>query len=225
MTVYFASVEGLSHTSIHRCNKKLLNLFFNFIVGGTLHSNITVLSYSRYCRYRATLKRLEHIEDNQIRINLIETLSGFVASQPNTRIMFAKETIDYPDLECHEMLCPHLAPKLTRTRGRRKKIRNRVSECSSPAPSSEFSVDSCETNDSDVFDGKHLVIFDFSFEMNPFAYYLFVLQDKDQGFTKERSTPHEKCKKVRVHPVGSLHHPLDWSRFKTTLAHHSLQAI
>lgn len=123
-----------------------------------MHSNITVLSYSRYCRYRATLKRLEHIEDNQIRIKLIETLSGFVASQPNTRIMFAKETIDYPDLESHEMLCPHLAPKLIgRPRGRRKKITSRISDCSSPAPSSEFSVDSCETNDSDVFDGKHLV--------------------------------------------------------------------
>lgn len=104
------------------------------------------------------MKRLEGIEDNQIRIKLIETLSGFVASQPNTRIMFAKETIDYPDLESHEMLCPHLAPKLIgRPRGRRKKITSRISDCSSPAPSSEFSVDSCETNDSDVFDGKHLV--------------------------------------------------------------------
>lgn len=123
-----------------------------------LHSNVTVLSYSRYCRYRTSLKRLEHIEDRQLRIKLLETLSGFVASQPNTRIMFAKETIDYPDLESHEMLCPHLAPKLIgRPRGRRKKITSRVSECSSPAPSSEFSVDSCETNDSDVFDGKHLV--------------------------------------------------------------------
>lgn len=126
---------------------------------GNLHSNVTVLSYSRYCRYRAALKRLEHIEDDQVRVKLIETLSGFVASQPNTRMMFAKETIDYPDLESHEMLCPHLAPKLKgRPRGRRKKFTSRVSECcSSPAPSSEFSVESNETNDSDVFDGKHLV--------------------------------------------------------------------
>lgn len=104
------------------------------------------------------MKRLEHIEDKQIRVKLLETLSGFVASQPNTRIMFAKEAIDFPDLESHEMLCPHLAPKLIgRPRGRRKKATSRISECSSPAPSSEFSVDSCETNDSDVFDGKHLV--------------------------------------------------------------------
>lgn len=131
---------------------------FWLLLDGNLHSNVTVLSYPRYCRYRATLKRLEHIEDSQTRVKLIETLSGFIASQPNTRIMFAKETIDYPDLESHEMLCPHLAPKLKgRPRGRRKKITSRISECSSPAPSSEFSVESGETNDSDVFDGTHLV--------------------------------------------------------------------
>lgn len=120
---------------------------------------MTILSYSRYCRYRATLKRLEHVSDDHVRVKLIETLSGFVASQPNTRIMFAKETIDFPDiLESHELLCPHLAPKLKgKPRGRRKKLLSRISECSSPAPSSEFSVDSCETNDSDVFQGKHLV--------------------------------------------------------------------
>lgn len=117
---------------------------------------MTVVSYSRYYRYRAALKRFEHIEDNQIRVMLIETVSGFVASSPNTRIMFAKETIDYPDLESHEMLCPHLAPKLKgKPRGRRKKFTSRVSGCSTP--SSEFSAESGVSNDSDVFDGKHLV--------------------------------------------------------------------
>lgn len=124
-----------------------------------MHSNVTVLSYSRYCRYRATIKRLEHITDSQIRNKLIATLSGFVATQPNIRIMFAKETFDFPDLESHDSLCPHLAPKLKGKplKGRRKKLTSRVSDCSSPSQSSEFSVDSCETNDSDVFDGKHLV--------------------------------------------------------------------
>lgn len=90
-------------------------------------------------------------------MQLIQTLSGFAPTRPNTRVMFAKEEIDYPDLESHEMLCPHLAPKLKgRTKGR-KKITSRVSECSSPAHSSEFSAESAESNDSDVFDGKRLV--------------------------------------------------------------------
>lgn len=131
------------------------NYFFKFFSDGNLHSNVTVLSYSRYCRYRATLKRLEHVENNEIRNKLIETLSGFVATQPNTRIMFVKETFDCADLDSHDSLCPHLAPKLKGKpiRGRRKPITNRLSDCSSPAPS----TDSCESNDSDIFDGKHLV--------------------------------------------------------------------
>lgn len=139
------------------CVFSLLTLII--VVDGNMHTNVTVLSYSRYCRYRAAIKRLEHIEDNDVRTKLIETLGGFVASQPNTRIMFAKETFECPEMDSHEMLCPHLAPKLKgRPRGRRKKVTSRVSEHdSSPAPSSEFSVSSNETNDSDVFDGKHLV--------------------------------------------------------------------
>lgn len=160
---------------------------------------MTVLSYSRYCRYRATLKRLEQVENNEMRIKLIETLSGFVASQANTRIMFAKETIDYPDLESHEMLCPHLAPKLKgRPRGRRRKVTSRISECSSPAPSSEFSIDSCETNDSDVFDGKHLVMILFQAE-KPF-YKLSFLQVKDKDIlSNNRRLTRNKRKSESVH--------------------------
>lgn len=129
---------------------------FPYFADGNLHSNVTVLSYSRYCRYRATLKRFENVEDADVRNKMIETLSGFVASQPNTRIMFAKETFECAELDSLDSLCPHLAPKLKgKPKSRRKQISSsRISECSSPAPSSS---DSCETNDSDVFDGKHLV--------------------------------------------------------------------
>lgn len=184
-----------------------------------MHSNVTILSYSRYCRYRATLKRLEHVNDDQVRVKLIETLSGFVASQPNTRIMFAKETIDYPEiLESHEMLCPHLAPKLKgKPRGRRKKFTSRISECSSPAPSSEFSVDSCETNDSDVFQGKHLVsiylrIFHFTFIIaNLFS-------DQKHRHSKVESATHKKQEKVRIDALRSLHNTLHRSCFKAANA-------
>lgn len=127
-----------------------------FILDEVLRSNVTVLSFSRYYRYRAALKRCEHIEDEHTRMQLIQTLSGFAPTRPNMRIMFVKEEIDYPDLESHEMLCPHLAPKLKSRPKGRKKITSRVSECSSPA-SSEFSAESAESNDSDVFDGKRLV--------------------------------------------------------------------
>jgi hypothetical protein len=145
---------------IGNLSKSLIEVAINvnnpqYFADGNLHSNVTVLSYSRYCRYRATLKRLENIENCEVRNKLIETLSGFVAPQPNTRIMFVKETFECAELDSLESLCPYLAPKLKGKplKGRRKQITSRVSECSSPAPS----TDSCESNDSDVFDGKHLV--------------------------------------------------------------------
>ncbi|XP_026479962.1 uncharacterized protein LOC113386396 [Ctenocephalides felis] len=53
---------------------------------------------------------------------LIQALGGYVADDRNTKILFCRETFSYPDLETHEMLCNHLAPKLKgRPRGRRKK--------------------------------------------------------------------------------------------------------
>lgn len=53
-------------------------------------SKIAVVSYPRYCRYRATLKRLENVEDEWLRNTLVEALGGFVSSGPDTRVMFCK---------------------------------------------------------------------------------------------------------------------------------------
>lgn len=198
-----------------------MTLFYYPLSEGSLHSNVTILSYSRYCRYRATLKRLEHVSDDHVRVKLIETLSGFVASQPNTRIMFAKETIDFPDiLESHELLCPHLAPKLKgKPRGRRKKLLSRISECSSPAPSSEFSVDSCETNDSDVFQGKHLVGISRYFVLQSQAQHIF--SDQEPRQSKFQPATHAQQEKVRIYAFGSLHNAIHRSRLEATNAAHA----
>lgn len=93
------------------------------------------------------MRRLENtVEDKWIFNKLMEAVSGFVASRPNTRIMFCRDTIEYPDLESHELLCNHLAPKIKgRPRGRRKKT---VSSDGSSVY--HESVDGSETNDSDV---------------------------------------------------------------------------
>lgn len=53
-------------------------------------TNIKVISYARYCRYRATLKRLENVGDEWLRSTLAQALGGFVATAPNTRVMFCK---------------------------------------------------------------------------------------------------------------------------------------
>lgn len=97
-------------------------IIFSFITELNSRTKVAVLSYTRYCRYRATLKRLEGVEDDWIKNYLIEALGGFIATSPNTRVMFCKDTFDYPELETHDLLCNHLAPKLKgRPRGRRRK--------------------------------------------------------------------------------------------------------
>lgn len=83
---------------------------------------VIILSYPRYCRYRAMMKRLEGVENEYLRHKMVAALGGFTVTSKNTRVLFCRDTFDYPDLEGHELLCNHLAPKLKgRPRGRRKK--------------------------------------------------------------------------------------------------------
>lgn len=72
-----------------------------------LQKKVIVLSYSRYCRYRAMLRRLEGREPAWLCSSVAAALGGFTAL-PGTRILFCRDTFDYPDLETHELLCNHL---------------------------------------------------------------------------------------------------------------------
>ncbi|KAF5299505.1 hypothetical protein FQR65_LT01088 [Abscondita terminalis] len=84
--------------------------------------SVIILSYPTYCRYRAMMKRLEGVEDEYLKHKVVKILGGFTVQHKNTRVLFCRDTFDYPELEGHELLCNHLAPKLKgRPRGRRKK--------------------------------------------------------------------------------------------------------
>lgn len=116
--------------------------------------SVIILSYPRYCRYRSVMKRLEGVEDNFLRHKLVNALGGFSVPNCNTRILFCRDTFDYPELEGHELLCNHLAPKLKgRPRGKRKKrslspgSESNESECSiSVASTSSMVSVSCKIN-------------------------------------------------------------------------------
>ncbi|CAB3231810.1 unnamed protein product [Arctia plantaginis] len=83
---------------------------------------VVVFSYPRYCRYRALLSRLEGIQADWLRDSLVAALGGYAAATNNTRILYCKDTFEYPELEGHEFVCNHLAPRLKgRPRGRRKR--------------------------------------------------------------------------------------------------------
>ncbi|XP_017776726.1 PREDICTED: uncharacterized protein LOC108562803 [Nicrophorus vespilloides] len=85
-------------------------------------TSVVILSYPRYCRYRALMKRLEGIDNELVRHKIIHAWGGIRVRSDNTRVLFCKDTFDYPELEGHELLCNHLAPKLKgRPRGKRKK--------------------------------------------------------------------------------------------------------
>ena len=68
---------------------------------------VVVLSYARYCRYRGLLQRLKGAEPSWLCTSLAAALGGFTAL-PGTRVLFCRDTFDYPDLETHELLCNHL---------------------------------------------------------------------------------------------------------------------
>ncbi|XP_015596332.1 AT-rich interactive domain-containing protein 5B isoform X2 [Cephus cinctus] len=101
---------------------------------------VVVLSYPRYCRYRALLRRLEGAEPSWLCSSVAAALGGFTAL-PGTRVLFCKDTFDYPDLETHELLCNHLAPKLKgRPRRKRKKRSASPGESSNESEASVASV-------------------------------------------------------------------------------------
>nr|XP_049703990.1 AT-rich interactive domain-containing protein 5B isoform X2 [Helicoverpa armigera] len=83
---------------------------------------VVVFSYPRYCRYRALIARLEGIQASWLRDSLVAALGGYAAPTNNTRILYCKDTFEYPELEGHEFVCNHLAPRLKgRPRGRRRR--------------------------------------------------------------------------------------------------------
>ncbi|XP_044762442.1 AT-rich interactive domain-containing protein 5B-like isoform X2 [Coccinella septempunctata] len=89
---------------------------------GDFGPSVVILSYPKYCRYRAMMRRLEGVEDEYLKHTIVKALGGFSCCGKNTRVMFCRDTFEYPDLEGHELLCNHLAPKLKgRPRGKRKK--------------------------------------------------------------------------------------------------------
>lgn len=131
--------------SIYFSNFNVLFSSFIFFPGDS-QIKIAVLSYPRYCRYRATLKRLEGLDDEWFKKSVVGALCGFSAATSDFRVMFCRDTFDYPELETHELLCNHLAPKLKgRPRGKKKK------RSESPFTGGRRTFDSdSESNDSDI---------------------------------------------------------------------------
>lgn len=105
-------------------------------------TGVVVLSYPRYCRYRGVMKRLQGVEEDWLRTSMVVALGGFTAPWKNTRILFCKETFDYPELEGHELLCNHLAPKLKGRPRKRKRATQSPTESETESESSQSTASS-----------------------------------------------------------------------------------
>ncbi|KAF0297645.1 AT-rich interactive domain-containing protein 5B [Amphibalanus amphitrite] len=95
-----------------------------------------ILSYDQYCRARGVMKRLESVSPQVYRHALVRALGGLQIPSRNTRLLYCRDQFEYPELDCHEIFCNHLAPKM---KGRTKKKAR--SEDSPPSSESTSDTD------------------------------------------------------------------------------------
>uniref|UniRef100_T1IIW8 ARID domain-containing protein n=1 Tax=Strigamia maritima TaxID=126957 RepID=T1IIW8_STRMM len=111
--------------------------------------SVTVLSYPRYCRYRAIQKRLESSSEQEhwLNNNYVHILGGFPPKSKPHLVLFCRDTVDRPDLEQHDQFRVNLMPSLKgRPRKRRLKCFGGEKSPSSESYTSEESKEIKERN-------------------------------------------------------------------------------
>ncbi|ELU13731.1 hypothetical protein CAPTEDRAFT_220448 [Capitella teleta] len=100
-------------------------------------TDVLILSYAQYCRYRCVLRRFENCPNQWLKNAVISAIAGFVVQSARMRIMFCRDTIDHPLLEDHEFRLDHMVPLL---KGRRRKKMSFKRDSGSEAYDSDRSV-------------------------------------------------------------------------------------
>ncbi|XP_054917473.1 AT-rich interactive domain-containing protein 5B-like isoform X2 [Dermacentor andersoni] len=99
---------------------------------GTSSPGVVVLSYPRYCRYRALLKRLEGHWPPEGSLALLLGADQLLPRGGGAcRLLFCRDTFDHEALAHNDLICDHLAPV---ERGRQRK---RIRKANSGSESSE----------------------------------------------------------------------------------------
>ncbi|KAM4636148.1 AT-rich interactive domain-containing protein 5B [Discoglossus pictus] len=84
-------------------------------------SNVMVLSYPQYCRYRSILKRIQAKPSSVLADQFVQALGGIAVINKNTKIIYCRDTFDHPTLIENESICDEFAPNL-KGRPRKKKL-------------------------------------------------------------------------------------------------------
>ncbi|XP_064369771.1 AT-rich interactive domain-containing protein 5B isoform X3 [Dromaius novaehollandiae] len=83
-------------------------------------SNLLILSYPQYCRYRSMLKRVQDKPSSVLTDQFVLALGGIAVTSKNPQIFYCRDTFDHPTLIENESICDEFAPNL-KGRPRKKK--------------------------------------------------------------------------------------------------------
>uniref|UniRef100_A0A8D0GS16 AT-rich interactive domain-containing protein 5B n=1 Tax=Sphenodon punctatus TaxID=8508 RepID=A0A8D0GS16_SPHPU len=83
-------------------------------------SNVLILSYPQYCRYRSMLKRIQDKPSSILTDQFVLALGGIAVLSKNPQILYCRDTFDHPTLIENESICDEFAPNL-KGRPRKKK--------------------------------------------------------------------------------------------------------
>ncbi|XP_076317554.1 uncharacterized protein LOC143229303 isoform X2 [Tachypleus tridentatus] len=103
--------------------------------------SILVLSYARYCRYRAMIIRLNGLHDQCYKNLLVVALGGMTLPNEKTKVLFCRDTFDHDALANNDSNCDHLAPNL---KGRPRKKKAKINRSNSPSSESNASEETKE---------------------------------------------------------------------------------
>uniref|UniRef100_A0A8C5TS58 AT-rich interactive domain-containing protein 5B n=1 Tax=Malurus cyaneus samueli TaxID=2593467 RepID=A0A8C5TS58_9PASS len=83
-------------------------------------SNLLILSYPQYCRYRSMLKRIQDKPSSILTDQFVLALGGIAVTSKKPQIFYCRDTFDHPTLIENESICDEFAPNL-KGRPRKKK--------------------------------------------------------------------------------------------------------
>lgn len=89
-------------------------LFFFFLLPGEddEDSNLLILSYPQYCRYRSMLKRIQDKPSSILTDQFVLALGGIAVTSKNPQIFYCRDTFDHPTLIENESICDEFGKSL-----------------------------------------------------------------------------------------------------------------
>lgn len=82
------------------------SIFFSFLPGeDDEDSNLLILSYPQYCRYRSMLKRIQDKPSSILTDQFVLALGGIAVTSKNPQIFYCRDTFDHPTLIENESIC------------------------------------------------------------------------------------------------------------------------